>query len=84
MRVTFLGSDSQNGGSPTLFATDRGTLVVRGYVITDEEALGDLGDVPAGEVDVEIPAELLRFHAEPMVDDPRYVAPPDDGVGGRR
>lgn len=71
MRVTFLGTDSQNGGSPTMFATDRGTLVVRGYAITDPEALADLGEVPAGEFDIEIPRELVRFVDNPMGHDPR-------------
>jgi hypothetical protein len=71
MRIRFLGTDSHNGGSPTLFATDRGTLVVRGYAITDTQALTDLGDVPAGELDIEIPRELLRFADSPMDHDPR-------------
>lgn len=74
MRVRFLGTDSQNGGSPTAFETDRGTLVIRGYRITDEQALADLGDVPEGESDIEIPRELLRFFNDPMSEDPRYVA----------
>ncbi|MEU6720213.1 hypothetical protein ABZ897_52920 [Nonomuraea sp. NPDC046802] len=65
MRVTFLGSNSQNGGSPTLYATDRGTLVVRGYCITDQQALADLGEVPPGETDIEIPLELLSFYQPP-------------------
>jgi hypothetical protein len=30
MRLTFLGKDTQGGGSPTLFATDRQTYVVQG------------------------------------------------------
>lgn len=76
MRVRFLGTDSQNGGSPTAFETDRGTVIVRGYRITDEQALADLGDVPEGEADIEIPRELLRFFDNPMTDDPRYKAAP--------
>jgi hypothetical protein len=71
MRVKFLGTDSHNGGSPTLFRTDRGTLVARGYVITDPEALADLGEVPTGEADIEFPAEMLRFAEHPMNYDPR-------------
>ena len=71
MRINFLGTDSHQGGSPTLFATDRGTLVVRGYAITDPEALADLGEVPEGELDIEIPRELLRFADNPMDHDPR-------------
>ena len=79
MRVRFLGTDSQNGGSPTMFMTDRGTLVVRGYVITDEQALADLGEVPVGEADIEIPPKLLRFAENPMT--PATSRP--TGVSGR-
>jgi hypothetical protein len=61
MRIHFLGTDSGLGQSPTLFATDRGTLAVQGYVITDPQALADLGEIPPGEAVVEIPAELLRL-----------------------
>lgn len=74
MRVRFLGTDSHGGGSPTLYETDRDTIVVRGYAITDKQALADLGEVPTGEVDIEIPRELLRFADNPMTDDPRYLA----------
>lgn len=74
MRVRFLGSDSQGGHSPTLYETDRNTVVVRGYAITDPQALADLGEVPTGELDIEIPRELLRFADKPMTGDPRYTA----------
>ncbi len=30
MRLTFLGKETQTGGSPTLFGTDRDTYVVQG------------------------------------------------------
>jgi hypothetical protein len=69
MRVTFIGSTSQNGGSPTLYATDRNSLVVRGYRITDPQALADLGEVPPGEADIEIPLELLRYYTPPTAQD---------------
>ncbi|KWW98767.1 hypothetical protein LI90_396 [Carbonactinospora thermoautotrophica] len=42
-----------------MYATDRGTFVVQGYVISDPQALRQL-DLPEGENAVEIPAELLR------------------------
>lgn len=71
MRVRYLGSGSGEGGSPTLFATGRDTLAVQGYVITDPQALCDIGEVPAGEAVVEIPRELLRFAGEPLQVDPR-------------
>ncbi len=64
MKLTFLGSGSENGQSPTFYATDRGTYVVQGWKITDTEALGQL-DLPEHETAVEIPAELLRFAPRP-------------------
>ncbi|WP_283137230.1 hypothetical protein [Rhizohabitans arisaemae] len=61
MKLTFLGSTSDDGQCPTLYATDRGTYVVQGDLVTDPEALGQLRNVLPGESFVEIPAELLRF-----------------------
>jgi hypothetical protein len=44
-----------DGTCPTIYATDRGTVVVQGQQVSDR-------DVPLGpgEVLVEIPAELLK------------------------
>ncbi|MEU8403854.1 hypothetical protein AB0C28_52515 [Nonomuraea sp. NPDC048892] len=84
MRVTFLGSNSQNGGSPTLYATDRGSLVVRGYCITDPQALADLGEVPAGEADIEIPLELLSFYQAPATHDATTTTAADESAGEGR
>jgi hypothetical protein len=61
MRLRFLGTTSDDGQCPTLYATDRGTYVVQGNIVTDAEALADLRQVLAGEAFVEIPKELLRF-----------------------
>ena len=61
MKLTFLGSTSQEGQCPTLYATDRDTFVVQGWTVTDLEALGDLRDVLPGETFVEVPKALLRF-----------------------
>lgn len=61
MRLTFLGTTSNNGNCPTLYATDRGTLVVQGYAVTDPHAREQLRDLLPGEDAVEIPAELLRL-----------------------
>ncbi|WP_216216929.1 hypothetical protein [Amycolatopsis aidingensis] len=33
MQLRFLGKDTQGGGSPTLYATDRGTYVVQGWKV---------------------------------------------------
>jgi len=45
----FLGKDTVNGGSPTLFATDQGGYVVQGW------------RVPRDDRSVEIPHRLLTF-----------------------
>ena len=52
MRLRFLGKNTQGGGSPTLFTTDRDTYVVQGW------------RVPGAEASVEIPS-LLLGHLEP-------------------
>jgi hypothetical protein len=44
---------------PALARTDRGTCVVVGQVVTDPEALSQLGIGP-GELAVEVPAALLE------------------------
>ena len=64
MKLTFLGSNSENGQSPTFYATDRGTYVVQGWKITDADALAQM-DLPDHETAVEIPAELLRHAPHP-------------------
>jgi hypothetical protein len=68
MRAYFLGADptSQYGSSPTLYATDRSdrvTFLLQGWVVTDRDALADVGEVPAGEGLVEVPIEVLRLAA---------------------
>jgi hypothetical protein len=69
MHVQLLGKDpdSQEGQSPTLFATDRTdrkTYIVRGWVVTDPVALAEVGDNPPGEAVIEVPADVLRFAEE--------------------
>jgi len=64
----FLGSDptSQYGSSPTLWRTnrsDRITFLLQGWVVTDPEALADVGEVPRGEGLIEVPIEVLRLAA---------------------
>lgn len=48
------------GDCPTVFRTDRGTLVVQGYIFQPADAGVAL---PAGEQMVEIPVELLAEYA---------------------
>jgi hypothetical protein len=58
---------SQYGSSPTLFATsraDRVTFLLQGWVVTDPEALADVGEIPPGEGLVEVPIEVLRLAAQ--------------------
>ena len=67
MRAQFLGKDpeSQVENSPTLFATDRAdrkTYIAQGWVVTDPQALADIGPVPDGEAIIEIPEDVLKFY----------------------
>lgn len=69
MHVRFLGKDpdSFEGDSAALYATDRAdrkTYIARGWVVTDPEALAELGDNPPGEALIEIPADVLRFFVQ--------------------
>ncbi|WP_214110335.1 hypothetical protein [Acrocarpospora catenulata] len=59
MRLRFLGSTSEAGACPSLYETDRGTIVVQGLELVDAEARGDLRHVLDGETAVEVPRELL-------------------------
>ena len=66
MHVRFLGKDpgSSEGDSPTLYATDRvdrRTYIAQGWIVTDPEALAELGEIPVGETVIEIPEDVLRF-----------------------
>jgi hypothetical protein len=66
MRARFLGKDpsSQEGQSPTLFATDRTdrkTYIAQGWLVTDPQTLADVGPVPEGEAIIEIPEDVLRL-----------------------
>ena len=62
MRLTVLRvmPDCADGKTcPALAATDRGSYVVVGKVVTDPEALGALG-IAHDEMAVEVPASLLN------------------------
>ncbi len=72
MKLRFLGTSSQDGECPTLYATDRGTYVVQGWKVTDPEALASGRDVLEGEAFVEIPKSLLAFvEADAAVEEER-------------
>lgn len=55
MKLTRLSGDCFDGTCPTIYLSDRGTIVVQGYVVTEADVT-----VPEGEALVEIPAELLN------------------------
>jgi hypothetical protein len=57
MRLRQVGG-CDDGTCPAVFATDRGTYVVQGSIVTDADALASV-TVPAHETLVEVPAELL-------------------------
>jgi hypothetical protein len=57
MRLTQVGG-CDDGTCPTVYATDRGTYVVQGTIVTDPDALASV-QLPAHETLVEVPAELL-------------------------
>ncbi|MGA5819745.1 hypothetical protein ACPC54_18030 [Kitasatospora sp. NPDC094028] len=63
MKLTFLGSTSDDGKCPTLYETETGDIVVQGYQLTDTEALGQLRNVLPGETFVVVPRDLLTQFA---------------------
>lgn len=62
MRLTLIGTDpnSNFGGSPTVYRTDRGSWVVQGWTVDDREALSQMR-IPDGEGCVEIPDRMIPF-----------------------
>jgi len=63
MKLRFLGKETTGDQSPTLWETDRDTLVVQGWKVTDAEALAHLS-LPANETAVEVPKRLMRYLRE--------------------
>ncbi|MCA2220576.1 hypothetical protein [Nonomuraea aurantiaca] len=81
MRMRFLGSTSEAGACPTLYETDRGTIVVQGLELTDKEALADLRDILDGETAVEVPRELITEIARRVLaETPATALPSRDGT----
>jgi hypothetical protein len=63
MRLTFLGKDSQPNQSPTLYATDRETYLVQGWIVTDPVVLAGL-ELADDETVVEVPSGLMTHLSE--------------------
>jgi hypothetical protein len=58
MELTRLAGTCPDGNTcPAVFTTDRGTIVVQGFALTD--AVLAQADLPDGEAAVEIPLTLL-------------------------
>ncbi|MCM4079010.1 hypothetical protein [Paractinoplanes hotanensis] len=51
-----IAASCTGGSCPTVYRTDRGTVLVQGYAVTSSQAGIDL---PPGELLVEVPADLL-------------------------
>lgn len=64
MRLRFLGTDSNQGTCPAMYATDHGTYVVQGKKVTDRTALGDVRNLADDETLVEIDPGLVRHLIE--------------------
>ena len=60
LTLQLIASACGSASCPTVYRSDRGTLVVQGYPITAEQAGVDL---PPGEMLVEIPIDLLTSAA---------------------
>ena len=62
MRLTLIGKDPESNptGSPTVYRTDRGSWLVQGWVVADDETLAQM-DIPDGETCVEIPDRMIQF-----------------------
>ncbi|HXL87940.1 MAG TPA: hypothetical protein VN969_02980 [Streptosporangiaceae bacterium] len=63
MQLRFLGKHSAPGNSPTLWDTGLGQYVIQGFTL-DAPALAQVGDIPAGEAVIWVPAELMRYLPE--------------------
>jgi len=62
VQLTFLGKVSESGESPTLYATDRDSYIVQGFIVSDDDLLADLA-LPAGETVVEVYPRLFDYLA---------------------
>lgn len=58
MQLRFLGKESKPNESPTLYATDQGSYVVQGWIVTDPAVLARF-QLTDDETLVEVPARLL-------------------------
>lgn len=62
LQLTWLGTESGEDGCPSVFETNRGTLVVQGWRVASDAALAELRSrgLPDHETAVEIPLDLIK------------------------
>lgn len=76
MELTFLGKESLPDQSPTLYATDRNTYVVQGWIVTDPTALS-LITTAGDETIVEVPPKLMiHLAADGLAGEVSHLIPP--------
>jgi hypothetical protein len=65
VKLSFVAKDPDSNptGSPTLYRSDRGSWVVQGWTVTDQEALRQMS-IPEGEGCVEIPDRMIQFFGQ--------------------
>lgn len=76
MQLRFLGKESKPNESPTLFATDRDSYVVQGWIVSDPDILATV-DLADDETVVEVPARLMTHLAKDGLEgEVASIAPP--------
>jgi len=60
MKLRWLGTDSRDGDSPTLYDTDSDQYVIQGFTVTDPEMRSQL-NVPEGEEVIRVPKTLMSY-----------------------
>jgi hypothetical protein len=61
MSLRYLGTETQNGHSPTLWEEDDGWLVIQGFTDLAENSLEKIGTIPPGEAVIRVPKTLMRY-----------------------
>lgn len=80
MKLRFLGKESTPDDSPTLYATDRDSYIIQGWIVTDPAILARL-IVPDDETIVEVPPTLLDHLAlDGLNDAVTNIVPPIVGI----
>lgn len=64
MSLRFLGKETQNGNSPTLWEGDDGWLFIRGFTDLEPGARAEVGPDPDGEAVIRVPKALMHYLKE--------------------